>query len=257
MRVLVVGTVPPPGGAAAMRLLGVVGERRADGDSVEIVSPDERSAAHRHARLAGPLLAVELAWSARRFDAVVLDLEPGLPLPGDAGRLLRALTLASLGEALRGYREVTVRLPSPIPIPGGVGGRPTRGLWSRCTLIVVQNEDDRARLLLAPGVSAERVKVEEPVAPGRSAADDGWPNLLPYDSSLRARAQALVYERADRDRELIGPRSAPDVVGPVSSLVNPFEGASGGETGLSSNDLARLAWGRARHISVKVRRALR
>ena len=48
MRILVVGTLPPPGGDAARALADAANLLRDEGHDVELLSPDFRSASHRH-----------------------------------------------------------------------------------------------------------------------------------------------------------------------------------------------------------------
>ena len=144
MRVLVVGTLPPPGGASARELAAVAARRQADGDDVELLSPDPSSAVHRSRRLDGLFLACQLAWLSRRFDAVVLRVEDDLPCRRDMGRATRAAVLGALGFAVSRYGEVTLRLDSPVPLPGGVGGRAARRqLWAAADEIVVRSAADR------------------------------------------------------------------------------------------------------------------
>ncbi|MHB1783230.1 MAG: hypothetical protein ACYCTE_11200 [Acidimicrobiales bacterium] len=239
MRVLVVGTVPPPGGAAAARLGAVAAGLAADGHHVEVLSPDERSAAHHHAHLSGILLAVELARRARHFDALVLAIAPGLPLGADVDRAARALTLAALGAACRGFGEVTIRCASPIPIPGGVGGRASSGLWARAASIVVECEEDREQLLAVPGCAPERVHVE-PVVSVVSVAeahDRSWPSTT--DDDLRDRIQALVRDRAARSRSVdLAGRSL--AAGATDDAGDPFAGPMPRSTVPRAADLARV-----------------
>lgn len=228
----------------------------AAGDEVEILSPDPRSAAHRHARLSGPMLAVQLALRARHFDALVLNVEPGLPLAASADRATRAVTLAALGAALRRYREVTVRLPSPLPIPGGVGGRATRELWARATTIVVENDDDRDRLVVAPGVTAGRVVVAPPPPPPGAASGTGWGQLVQGEGDLRSAVQALVRERAARDRMVNGARRALGGGALPDASDDPFTGEVGRPPALAPLELARLGVARARRVALKLVRSV-
>ena len=146
MRTLIVGTTPPPGGQAARELAAIAAARTLAGDQVEVLSPDPRSAAHHTGNLGSVLLPFRLALLAPRFDALVVRIEPGLPFGSTAGRLLRGVTLMSLGWVVGMFDEVTLRLDSPIALPGGVGGRATSDLWRRATVIVVANEHDRQQL---------------------------------------------------------------------------------------------------------------
>lgn len=213
MRVLVVGTLPPPGGARARALAAVVVERTARGDAVAVLSPDPRSAAHFHGRLDRLGLALRLAWLSRRFDALDLHFEAGLPLRDEEQRAWRALSLGGLGLACRLYREVTLRCDSPIPIPGGVGGRATQELWRRATTIVVENDEDRGRMLTAPGVDAARVIVVPRAAPApASRTDRPWPAATADDLRTevlgRVRTRAGAARRAHAARRQLGDRAA-------------------------------------------------
>ncbi len=248
MRILVVGTSPPPGGSAAARVAAGAAALVAAGHEVEILSPDPRSASHHYRALSGARLGMQLALRARRYDALVLHLEPGLPLSPTTDRASRALALTLLGAALRAFREVTLRLPSPIPLPGGVGGRATRLMWSAATRVVVSNEEDRGRLRSAPGLAPERVDLEAPVGPA-SAGEQGWRSLDGASDDLRLAVQALVRSRAAVGRRVqeagaaIGagrPAAAGDVAGDL------FAGAAVPESRLRMGGLAGLAVARLR-----------
>ncbi len=207
--VLVVGTVPPPGGEAAAVLGRLAAAMAASGDDVEVCSPDFRSAAHRQARLSGPLLAVRLVLFSKRHRRLVLRIEPGLPLRAEAGRLERTASLLALGAALARFDEVTLRLDSPVPIPGGLGGRATTALWSNASTIVVANEADRESLLAAEGVDASRVVVEAAEATDRPAEREAW--ALP-EGATREQILTVVRERAAADRSLNGARQILEAV---------------------------------------------
>ena len=200
MRVLVVGTVPPPGGERALALAKVAAARLAAGDAVEIWSPDTRSAAHDVGSLTGLRLPVRLAVASRRCDAVVLRIEPGLPFRSDESRLARAVLLALLGRVLQRFEDVTVHLDSPIAIPWGVGGRPSRDLWSKAR-VVVESDDDRDLLLAVPWIDEGRIEVAAPddavVERERAVA---WPG--PDTADLRGAVVAAVRARARAARRL-------------------------------------------------------
>ena len=190
MRILIVGTVPPPGGDAAATLAEIATKFLAEGHDVELLSPDDRSAAHRSARLEGPLFALRLAWLSRRFEAVVLHFEEGLPLGPRAGRLWRAVTLTALAAALRMFRETTVRFDAASPIPGGIGSRAMGEIWSSVSHVVVGNEKNRDQLVSLWSLPEERVTVE----PGRPVARTTLPAGLvgrrrrgPADGGARPR----------------------------------------------------------------------
>ncbi|HVB04921.1 MAG TPA: hypothetical protein VNF07_01550 [Acidimicrobiales bacterium] len=203
-RVLVVGTVPPPGGAAARRLAVVAAGRLADGDEVTVLSPDPRSAAHRSGSLTGFALVAQLAWRSRRHDVLELRIEPSLPLAPDSGRALRTAVLLALGVVLGRYASVTLRLDSPVPIPGGVGGRATTTLWAAVDTVVVQREEDRALLAQVPGLSAEQIVLEPPAEEAVAAAVRRWPTAT--DSGLRSEAQDEIRRSAAEERSLLAAR---------------------------------------------------
>ncbi len=201
MRVLVVGTVPPARGSVSKPLGRAVVELLDAGNDVEIWSPDGRSAAHRFAELDDLRLARALWGAARRYDSLVLGLETRLPLRHDAGRLERAVVLASLGAALRRFKQVTIRPVSPIAVPGGLGGRPALAVWNAAERIVVSSEKDRDDLLAVPGLDPARVALEPAPRPRAEPWSEGWALGA---SPTREAVSRLVRERADRDRSLAG-----------------------------------------------------
>ena len=199
MRILVVGTVPPPGGPSA-RALAEEAMRLADaGHEVEVLSPDVRASAHYHARLEGFFLPFRLAAASRRFDAVLLRLEPGLPFRPATHRVERAALGSALSWAVRGFSEVRVWSESPMPIPGGPGGRAVTGLWAKASEVVVASEEDRLQLLAVPGMGPERVRVSAPLPVEEVAPSDGWPS---GGADARAEILDLVRERARQTRRM-------------------------------------------------------
>jgi hypothetical protein len=199
MKILVVGTLPPPGGDPARALADAANALRDEGHDVELMSPDFRSAAHRHARLDGPLLAAWLAFLSPRFDAVLLRFEPGFPLRPHASRALRAATLYALGAALQRYGDVTVRFDGGPSIPRGLGGRAMGQVWAATTRIVVASEDKRAELIAASGLDDTAVTIATSRVPFRRSVREGWAHPE-NDEELRVGISALVRERADRTR---------------------------------------------------------
>jgi hypothetical protein len=198
MRILVVGTLPPPGGDAARALADSANSLRDEGHDIELLSPDFRSAAHRHARLDGPLLAAWLGYLSSRFDAVVLRFEPGFPLRPHTSRALRAATLFALGAALQRYDDVTIRFDGGPSIPLGLGGRAMGQVWQATTRIIVASEDKRAELIAASGLGADAVTVSTTRGAPIRAATEGWSSA--DEDALRIEVSALVRERADRAR---------------------------------------------------------
>jgi hypothetical protein len=146
VRVLIVGTVPPPGGDSALALAELATALLAEGHDVELLSPDNRSAAHRSARLQGPVFAL------RRFEAIVLHFEAGLPVGDRAGRLWRVATLTLVAASLRMFRESTVRFDGAAPIPGGIGSRGMGEIWSVATHVVLGNDEDRDEVVSTWGL---------------------------------------------------------------------------------------------------------
>ncbi|MGB9111611.1 MAG: hypothetical protein WCF24_02665 [Acidimicrobiales bacterium] len=198
MRVLVVGTLPPPGGEPARALADAANALRDEGHDVELFSPDHRSAAHRHARLEGPLLAAWLAYLSPRFDAVYLRFEPGFPLRPHASRAMRAASMLALGTALRRYGEVTVRFDGGPSIPLGLGGRAMQKVWEATKKIVVASEDKRDELIAASGLDPSAVTVSTARNQTRPRADEGW--ALADGDELRIGISARIRARADRTR---------------------------------------------------------
>ncbi|MGA8295821.1 MAG: hypothetical protein WB770_02140 [Acidimicrobiales bacterium] len=198
MRVLVVGTLPPPGGEAARALADAANELRDEGHDVELMSPDFRSAAHRHARLDGPLLAAWLAYLSPRFDAVVVRFEPGFPLRPHASRALRAATLYALGAALGRFDHVTIRFDGGPSIPRGLGGRAMGNVWAATSKVVVASEDKRAELIAASGLPEDDVTVATARTTPAQPLREGW--TLADDEDLRTGVSSLIRQRADRTR---------------------------------------------------------
>ena len=225
-RVLVVGTVPPAGDVRARALAGVAVARLSVGDEVEILAPDLRSVAHRTARLTGRRLPFRLRARAGPVAAVVRGVAHRPPSAGPEGRLGRAPLPPLLGLALRRYDEVTLRLDSPIPIPGGCGGRASKALWSRAK-VVVESELDRDLIRAVPWMDADRVEVVPPGDDTGLAVRPQWPE--PSVPDLRAAVLDVVRVRARAARRL--ERSEQDfdpveVVDASLDLAAAFEAAS-------------------------------
>jgi hypothetical protein len=204
MRVLIVGTTPPGGGVFARTLAARATERSEAGDEVEILSPDPTSAAHRTGRLDGFFLAARLAWASRRFEAVELRIEPGLPCRANTSRVARAGYLMALGVALGRYAEVTLRPDTPIPIPGGLGGRAAAPMWGSASRIVVWNEEEEAMARRTPGIDPEIVELAARL-PSSPVEERLWPSATNPD--LREAAMEVVRARAERDRLALEARS--------------------------------------------------
>ena len=129
MRVLVVGSLPPPESARAGALLTEVVGLLAQGHTVEVVAPDPVATAHRYISASGIPACARLWTMVSGFDSVVIQLQPGLPVRERAGRLERELALVVLSLVLRRGRHVVIRLESLADLPGGPAGRGALLLW--------------------------------------------------------------------------------------------------------------------------------
>ncbi|MFZ0059961.1 MAG: hypothetical protein WAL35_07965 [Acidimicrobiales bacterium] len=247
MRILIVGTVPPPGGDAAATLAEIATKFLAEGHDVELLSPDDRSAAHRSARLEGPLFALRLAWLSRRFEAVVLHFEEGLPLGPRAGRLWRAVTLTALAAALRMFRETTVRFDAASPIPGGIGSRAMGEIWSSVSHVVVGNEKNRDQLVSLWSLPEERVTVEPGRPVARTTLPRGW--SVGDDEDPRTAVLDLVRARAAHDRAAMAARIAlGGAIGPAPEA--PFAGDA--KRTIDPESVARAVIALARHLAQRI-----
>lgn len=248
MRILIVGTVPPPADGFSRNLAEVAAGALANGDEVDVLSPDVRSAAHLHASLGGLRLAVHLVARARRYDALVLRIEPGLPLGPNAGRLERAACLGALGLALGLWRDVTLRLDSPMPLPGGVGGRATSRMWRSATRIVVDSAEDQVELSRVPGIGAVQVATVAPVMSPRLPAAESWAAL--GEEPSREAVLGLVRAAALKQRSMNTAQVELGRDGPGPLNVSIF--AASGQHRPRATGLARLAYARARHLGARL-----
>lgn len=207
MRVLVVGSVPPPAGSHRDGLLGEVLRLRDEGYDVDVVSLNRLGAAHRYLSAPGVLVGLEVGLLARRAGAVVLQIEPGLPVRHSAGRVERSLALLLLAAGLRTAPEVTLRLDSLDDLPGGQGGRAAIELWKAADCIEVADEVTRSRLkeILGPldskvVVTPGLLEATRTAVPCDPAAPDGW-----SDGALTtaSQVQAAVRARAAAQREVL------------------------------------------------------
>ena len=210
MKVLVVGTLPPAGGARAAELGAYAASLIDVGDEVELLSPEHRSIAHASRRLDGLRLARELRRRSDEFDGLVLRIQSDLPMHPATGRVERALVLLALCAALRRYGHLTLFLDAPAPIPGGLGGRAAVGLWDRAEHIFVHSLEDRRQLLLVPGVDQARITLvdeldedapELAVSPPRRSREVPWPDVDGLDGrAVAAEVLIAVRERAIQRR---------------------------------------------------------
>jgi len=215
VKVLVVGSVPPPAAGHRQALLHEALWLRQEGHDVEIVSLDPRSAAHRYLAAPGVPAAVEVGLLARGADAVVLQLEPGLPVRHRAGRAERTAALMVLAAGLGSAKSLTVRLQHPDDLPGGTGGRAAATLWKVADRIEVGDEAMRRDLAGLLGPLGDRVRVaaaseaEEPRLATVLLAG-GWGEGA---DATAAHIQAVVRARAAAERESLGKRGRLPVAG--------------------------------------------
>lgn len=207
MKVLVVGSVPPPDGGHRDALLSKVLRLRSEGHEVEIVSLDPLAASHRYLAAAGVPSAIEVGFLARGADASVVQIEPGLPVRHGAGRAERAVALMAMARALRG-RDVTLRLNDPDDLPGGPGGRAAIELWTAVTRIEVGDESLRAELAALLGPLGDRVSTVDSAPPAGSSELGGTPLEGWGDGAdaTAAHVTSMVRARAAAERESLGRR---------------------------------------------------
>ncbi|MHB1986740.1 MAG: hypothetical protein ACYCSF_01960 [Acidimicrobiales bacterium] len=213
MKLLVVGSLPPPATARSRALLAEVVRQRSEGATVQVLSPTDYSVAHRYLNSTGPISVVEIGLAARHADSVVVQLQPGLLFDESASRTGRAIGLAALATVLRGVRgDITVRLHSMHDLAHGAGGRAAEALWAVADRIEVGDEPTRAALRAVVGETA-RDKIMLALAPPELTALRGDSSALGGDATLgsvtavvRARAAgerlAQLSERADRSGQV-------------------------------------------------------
>ena len=80
MKVLVVGSLPPPSCAPAEALRELVVGLLAEGHSVEVVALDPVATAHRYIVKGGITGCLRLARMVPSFDSVIVQVQPGLPV---------------------------------------------------------------------------------------------------------------------------------------------------------------------------------
>jgi hypothetical protein len=197
VRILVVGSYPPPAHAEANRTVATVHRFGAHGDDVEVLS-SHGSAAQFRGPTAGPAGALVTWWRGRRYDAVVVQIESGAPLRvshGRRARFDRVVDCLAWGVALRAVRSATMIVTDPDVVPRSVGGRSGRFLWTAAERLVVANERARRRLIDEGGAPDDRVELAAAPAAPRRATDDGWD-----DATDAAAVMERVRRRAAEDR---------------------------------------------------------
>ncbi len=152
MRVLVVGSLPPPesarGWGFAHRGRRTAG-RRAHGRGRRAGSGSDRTPLH--------LCEWDTGLCASLDDSgfILLLQRPAPAVRERAGRLERELSLVALALVLRRGRHVVIHLESRDDLPGGPAGRGALLLWRSADRIVVGSDAERAALVAAVGVPLE------------------------------------------------------------------------------------------------------
>ena len=175
MRILVIGSYPPPAGAESQQTVETVHRLGAEGNEVHVLSTPG-SAAEVLGPVAGPVGALEALRVGRRYDAVVVQVESASPLRmvhRRGARIDRAVDCFMWGLVLRRLRHTTLVVPDPDAVHRSLGGRTGRFLWNAADLVIVTSEYGRRRLVEEGGASATRVAILA-VAPrsGRPDRDD-------------------------------------------------------------------------------------
>jgi len=197
VRVLVVGSYPPPAHGESHRTVATVHRLGARGDDVDVLSR-RGSAAPLRGSIAGPAGAFTVWWRGRGYDAVVVHVESGAPLRvshGRRARFDRLIDCLSWGLALRLVRDATLVVPDTDVVPRSVGGRSGQFLWTGADHLLVSSERGRRRLVDEGGASEASVELPELVTPPARADDGGW-----HDVADAADVMDRVQRRADEDR---------------------------------------------------------
>lgn len=197
MRVLVVGSYPPPAHGESNRTVATVHRLGAQGADVDVLSR-RGSAAKLRGPIAGPAGALLTWWRGRHYDAVVVQVESGAPLRVSNGRRARVDRLVDClcwGLALRAVRDVTMVVPDTDVVPRSVGGRSGRFLWTAADHLLVSSERGRRRLVDEGGASEERVELPAVAEKPSRRADNSWSEV-----SDAADVMERVQRRAAEDR---------------------------------------------------------
>lgn len=192
MRVLFVGTLPPPEGVAAFRFGQYAGLRAIGGENVVTHSPHPLSVAHQNLRLGPNSLARHLQHQAPSFDAVVLRVGEGLPL---SRHPLLGHAISQLVHALERFSEVTLFVDPGIGAVDRLVGPAMRPLWSAAHVVIVADASDERLLIERTGVSPSKIQVLE-AGKVVAATSTQWPSaevmpLAPASAdAIRKRSQA-------------------------------------------------------------------
>lgn len=202
MRVLVVGSLPPPESARSLSLRSAVVALAAAGHSVEVVAPDPVATAHRYLVMTGIPGCIQLATLTKGFDSVLVQVQPGLPVRARAGRLERELSLRAFGLALRRAAHVVVRIEDPSDLPGGASGHAASLAWRCCERIELATEQLQQQFVAEAG---QKVAPLVSCSGGAGVVDqleDGWGEA---DELSREDVLGMVRSRSARERaDLVG-----------------------------------------------------
>ena len=245
MKVLVLGSLPPPERARSHALRSEVAGLLKEGHTVEVIAPDPVATAHRYLAVGGLPGCAQLWPVLGRFDSVIVQLQPGLPVRTRAGRFERIVSLTSFSFVLGRGAQVVIRLESLDDLPGGPGGRAALRVWRRADRIVLGNEDQRAAFMTAVGRHGERLVVEASEAVKPDADDGGW--ATDAEVSIE-QVLALIRKRAALERRGLASLDLPHVSGwdalPAPGMaMTEADVAALGPSAVSRNptDLARKA----------------
>jgi hypothetical protein len=201
VRVLVVGSYPPPAHGESHRTVATVHRLGARGDDIEVLSR-RGSAAQLRGSISGPAGAFLTWWRGRHYDAIVVQVESGAPLRlshGRRARVDRIVDCLAWGLALRAVRDVTLVVPDPDVVPRSVGGRSGRFLWTAADHLLVASERGRRRLVDEGGAPEERVDLPTIAARPERTLDHGWGDVADAtDVMERVQRRAAEDRRAAR-----------------------------------------------------------
>jgi len=212
VRLLVVGPYPPPSGAEERQTMTTVRRLANDGDDVEVLSLIG-SAAHHRGAITGTAGALDVWRRARSYDGVVLQVGTRVPLrtfPGRRGRIARLVDCLAWGIVLRMSKGSRIVVSDLDAIPGSFGGRTGRFLWSGASRVVVTSELSKQRLVDAGCCEPERIELAVAHTGPHGRWDAGWE--LATD---QATAEAVIVERAARDRRAAARARRPDAQAPA------------------------------------------
>jgi len=201
VRVLVVGSYPPPAHGESHRTVATVHRLGAHGDEVHVLSR-RGSAAQLRGEISGPVGAFQTWWRGRGFDAVVIQVESGAPLRvshGRRARIDRAVDCLAWGLALRLLPDVTLVVPDTDVVPRSIGGRTGRFLWTAADKVLVSSEHGRRRLIDEGGAAEARVELPAAAPSVERPAAGGWEGLTDAaDVMERVKQRAAEDRRAAR-----------------------------------------------------------